>query len=192
MDKLWEKLSRAGWAKMAQGFHSAQSQPMHNVNWEPVWYSFMSGFTSSFTTSIAKWPALCPALWPASLKTLSHRVKHVVKLQKHSSPLLMKLLMKLFSKKQIYWWSWAMPNRAWDEFVLDLLNKNSLYLAACSVGWWLMAGAGLFWEKSTAGWLRLVAGGWFVLREKYYWLVADKPSEQAVAIKALSPLFWRW
>jgi hypothetical protein len=26
--------------------------------------------------------------------------------------------------------------------------------------------------------LRLVAGGWFVLREKYYWLVADKPSEQ--------------
>jgi hypothetical protein len=43
-----------------------------------------------------------------------------------------------------------------------------------------MAGAGLFWEKSTAGWLRLVAGGWFVLREKYCWLVADKPSEQAV------------
>jgi hypothetical protein len=28
--------------------------------------------------------------------------------------------------------------------------------------------------------LRLVAGGWFVLREKYCWLVADKPSEQAV------------
>jgi hypothetical protein len=25
---------------------------------------------------------------------------------------------------------------------------------------------------------RLVAGGWFVLREKYWWLVADKPSEQ--------------
>jgi hypothetical protein len=24
----------------------------------------------------------------------------------------------------------------------------------------------------------LVAGGWFVLREKYCWLVADKPSEQ--------------
>jgi hypothetical protein len=42
-----------------------------------------------------------------------------------------------------------------------------------------MAGAGLFGEKSTAGWLRLVAGGWFVLREKYCWLVADKPSEQA-------------
>jgi hypothetical protein len=27
--------------------------------------------------------------------------------------------------------------------------------------------------------LRLVAGSWFVLREKYCWLVADKPSEQA-------------
>jgi hypothetical protein len=27
--------------------------------------------------------------------------------------------------------------------------------------------------------LWLVAGGWFVLREKYCWLVADKPSEQA-------------
>jgi hypothetical protein len=26
----------------------------------------------------------------------------------------------------------------------------------------------------------LLAGGWFVLREKYCWLVADKPSEQAV------------
>jgi hypothetical protein len=24
----------------------------------------------------------------------------------------------------------------------------------------------------------MVAGGWFVLREKYCWLVADKPSEQ--------------
>jgi hypothetical protein len=24
----------------------------------------------------------------------------------------------------------------------------------------------------------LVAGGWFVLREKYCWLVADQPSEQ--------------
>jgi hypothetical protein len=29
--------------------------------------------------------------------------------------------------------------------------------------------------------LRLVAGGWFVLREKYCWLVADKPSEQITA-----------
>jgi hypothetical protein len=33
--------------------------------------------------------------------------------------------------------------------------------------------------------LRLIAGGWFVLREKYCWLVADKPSEQAVATMIL-------
>jgi hypothetical protein len=29
----------------------------------------------------------------------------------------------------------------------------------------------------------LVADGWFVLREKYCWLVADKPSEQANQLK---------
>jgi hypothetical protein len=51
----------------------------------PVWYSFMTSFTSSFTTSIAKQPTLCPTLWSASLKTHSHRVKHMVKLQKHGS-----------------------------------------------------------------------------------------------------------
>jgi hypothetical protein len=32
--------------------------------------------------------------------------------------------------------------------------------------------------------LGLVAGGWFVVREKYYWLVADKPSEQAVNLNS--------
>jgi hypothetical protein len=36
---------------------------------------------------------------------------------------------------------------------------------------WLVAGA----ERKV-----LLAGGWFVLREKYCWLVADKPNEQAV------------
>jgi hypothetical protein len=30
--------------------------------------------------------------------------------------------------------------------------------------------------------LRLVAGSWFVLREKYCWLVADKPNEQAACL----------
>jgi hypothetical protein len=29
----------------------------------------------------------------------------------------------------------------------------------------------------------LVVGGWFVLREKYYWLVADNPSEQVCHVK---------
>jgi hypothetical protein len=39
--------------------------------------------------------------------------------------------------------------------------------------------------------LRLVAGGWFVLREKYCWLVADKPSEQAVVFPSrLFPRDW--
>jgi hypothetical protein len=46
-----------------------------------------------------------------------------------------------------------------------------------SFGWWLMAGAGLLREKSTAGWL-LMSDDWFVLREKYCWLVADKSNEQ--------------
>jgi hypothetical protein len=31
-------------------------------------------------------------------------------------------------------------------------NKSSV----CSFGWWLMAGASLFREKSTAGWLLVV------------------------------------
>jgi hypothetical protein len=29
-------------------------------------------------------------------------------------------------------------------------------LPTCSLGWWLMAGAGLFCEKSTVGWLLVV------------------------------------
>jgi hypothetical protein len=29
----------------------------------------------------------------------------------------------------------------------------------------------------------LVAGGWFVVREKYCWLVADKPSEHGVKFR---------
>jgi hypothetical protein len=31
----------------------------------------------------------------------------------------------------------------------------------------------------------LIADGWFVLREKYGWLVADKPSEQADNLEEL-------
>jgi hypothetical protein len=55
-----------------------------------------------------------------------------------------------------------------------LFVHNLFTPAACSFGWWLMAGAGLFWEK----YCWLVADYWFVLREKYCWLVADKPNEQ--------------
>jgi hypothetical protein len=45
--------------------------------------------------------------------------------------------------------------------------ERYLSLWACSFGWWLMAGADLYWEKSTTGWLLvcserkvLLAGGW--------------------------------
>jgi hypothetical protein len=77
----------------------------------PVWYSFMSSFTSSFTTSIAKQPTLCPTLWSASLKTHSHIVKHMVKLQKHGSlPCSWSCSWSCFLKKQLYRWSWAVPN----------------------------------------------------------------------------------
>jgi hypothetical protein len=62
----------------------------------------MSSFTSSFTTSIAKQPTLRPTLWSASLKTHSHRVKHSEAAKTWLSPPLMKLLMQLFSKKQLY------------------------------------------------------------------------------------------
>jgi hypothetical protein len=64
--------------------------------------------------------------------------------------------------------------------------------AVCSFGWCLMPGADLFWEKSTIGWCLvlicserkvllagywLITSCWFVLREKYCWLMADKPNE---------------
>jgi hypothetical protein len=46
-------------------------------------------------------------------------------------------------------------------------SERKVLLAGC---WWLVCS-----ERKV-----LLAGGWFVLREKYCWLVADKPSEQAV------------
>jgi hypothetical protein len=45
-------------------------------------------------------------------------------------------------------------------------------LAACSFGWWLMAGAGLFWEKSTAGWL-LVADLFWEKSTIGWWLISQ-------------------
>jgi formate hydrogenlyase subunit 4 len=62
----------------------------------------MSSFTSSFTTSIAKQPTLCPTLWSASLKTHSHRVKHMVKLQKHGSLPTHEVAHDVILKKQLY------------------------------------------------------------------------------------------
>jgi hypothetical protein len=51
---------------------------------------------------------------------------------------------------------------------------SAIISAACSFGWWLMAGAGLFWEKSTVVWFLMADLFW---EKKYYWLVADKPNE---------------
>jgi hypothetical protein len=42
---------------------------------------------------------------------------------------------------------------------------------------WLVADAWC-WFVLREKYRWLVADGWFVLREKYCWLVADKPSEQ--------------
>jgi hypothetical protein len=42
---------------------------------------------------------------------------------------------------------------------------------------WLVAD-GWCWFVLKEKYCWLVAGGWFVLREKYCWLVADKPREQ--------------
>jgi hypothetical protein len=51
-------------------------------------------------------------------------------------------------------------------------ETNSLFVWLVVDGWcWFVLREKYCW---------LVAGGWFVLREKYGWLVADKPSEQGV------------
>jgi hypothetical protein len=47
----------------------------------------------------------------------------------------------------------------------------------CSLFVWLVADSWC-WFVLREKYCWLVAGGWFVLREKYCWLVADKPSEQ--------------
>jgi hypothetical protein len=38
----------------------------------------------------------------------------------------------------------------------------------------------------------LVASGWFVLREKYCWLVADKPSEQGLIMVQFTHNYIIW
>jgi hypothetical protein len=60
---------------------------------------------------------------------------------------------------------------------LDLLFHNPFSSNSRFV--WLVAD-GWCWFVLREKYCWLVAGGWFVLREKYCWLVADKPSEQAV------------
>jgi hypothetical protein len=58
----------------------------------------------------------------------------------------------------------AFENRAVEQ------PTNSLFVWLVADGWcWFVLREKYCW---------LVAGGWFVLREKYCWLVADKASEQ--------------
>jgi hypothetical protein len=41
-----------------------------------------------------------------------------------------------------------------EYYLFFFFQSPEIYpLSACSFGWWLMAGAGLFGEKSTADWL---------------------------------------
>jgi hypothetical protein len=47
---------------------------------------------------------------------------------------------------------------------------------------WLVAD-GWCWFVLREKYCWLVAGGWFALREKYCWLVANKPSEQAAYLE---------
>jgi hypothetical protein len=49
----------------------------------------------------------------------------------------------------------------------------------CSLFGWLVADDWC-WFVLREKYCWLVAAGWFVLREKYCWLVVDKPSEQGV------------
>jgi hypothetical protein len=73
----------------------------------------------------------------------------------------------------VIWYAWCLSYH--PNSVTQIKTSDWAKRTACSVGWWLMAGAGLFWEKSTAGWLRVAVLFW---EKRYCWLVADKPSEQ--------------
>jgi hypothetical protein len=56
-----------------------------------------------------------------------------------------------------------------------ILNRRKRHPSSLFV--WLVAD-GWCWFVLREKYCWLVAGGWFVLREKYCWLVADKPNEQ--------------
>jgi hypothetical protein len=63
------------------------------------------------------------------------------------------------------------PTRALHSCTLLVQVINSLFVWLVADGWcWFVLREKYCW---------LIVSGWFVLREKYCWLVADKPSEQA-------------
>jgi hypothetical protein len=57
---------------------------------------------------------------------------------------------------------------------LQAASSGETYDPACSFGWCMV-----FVLRGKYCWL--VASGWFVLREKYFSLAADKPCEQGSA-----------
>jgi hypothetical protein len=58
------------------------------------------------------------------------------------------------------------------------MSNTMTFFAISSLFGWLVAD-GWCWFVLREKYCWLVAGGWFLLREKHCWLVADKPSEQA-------------
>jgi hypothetical protein len=57
----------------------------------------------------------------------------------------------------------------WRKLAYHQNIQLELTRTTCSFGRWLMVGADLFWKKITTG--------RFVPRERYYWLVVDKPKK---------------
>jgi hypothetical protein len=60
----------------------------------------------------------------------------------------------------------------------EVHGDGIFFLRDISLFGWLVADVWC-WFVLREKYCWLVVGGWFVLREKYCWLVADKPSEQA-------------
>jgi hypothetical protein len=67
------------------------------------------------------------------------------------------------------------------------LKKTKTRQTACSFGWWLMAGADLFWEKSTAAWL-LVAGLFFEKDTAGWWLISQ--TNRAFVLNSTDQALW--
>jgi hypothetical protein len=67
-------------------------------------------------------------------------------------------------------------NQGHVTHVVYSIQINRLFVWLVADGWcWFVLREKYCW---------LIAGGWFLLREKYCWLVADKPSEQGVNFHA--------
>jgi hypothetical protein len=67
--------------------------------------------------------------------------------------------------------------RTWEPCVREPHTDNDGREARSSLFVWLVAD-GWYWFVLREKYCWLVADDWFVLREKYCWLVVDKPNEQ--------------